>query len=87
MPIFRLLPFAIGRVLMRVPLSNPELIAILKRIIDTANRQHVAAGCWFGKRRQVVRTIRQGARLVVYSNDSVMLKETIDSSFAEFRKG
>jgi len=67
--------------------DHPDLIAALKRIIETANRQHVAAGCWFGKRRQVVRTIRQGARLVVYSNDSVMLKEAMDSSFDEFRKG
>jgi 2-keto-3-deoxy-L-rhamnonate aldolase RhmA len=46
----------------------------------------VAAGCWFGKLDQALRTIRQGARFVVYSNDAVLLKEAIEKSFAELRK-
>jgi 2-keto-3-deoxy-L-rhamnonate aldolase RhmA len=67
--------------------DSPELVSTLKKIIDIADRQHVAAGCWFGERHQAVRTIRQGARLVVYSNDSVMMKNAMDSAFDEFRKG
>ena len=63
--------------------DHPDFVALMKRVIDTADRQHVAAGCWFGKREQALRTIAQGARLVVYSNDSVLLKEAIAASFGE----
>src|SRR5262245_12832400 len=67
--------------------DHKDLIALLKRIIDTADRHHVAAGCWFGRPDQAVRTIRQGARLVVYSSDSGMLKDAMALAFGELRKG
>lgn len=67
--------------------DHKDLIAMLKKIIDTANRHHVAAGCWFGKTAQALRTIRQGARLVVYSNDSSMLKDAVTAAFGELKKG
>jgi 2-keto-3-deoxy-L-rhamnonate aldolase RhmA len=67
--------------------DNPELIAVLQRVIDTADKSHIAAGCWFGKPEQMLRTIRQGARLVVYSNDSSMLKDAMTAAFTQFRKG
>lgn len=67
--------------------DHPDFVALLKRIIETADRHHVAAGCWFGKRDQMLRTIGQGARLVVYSNESVLLKEAIAASFTELRGG
>ena len=67
--------------------DHPDLIAMLQRIIDVANRSHVAAGSWFGKRDQMVRTIKQGSRFVVYSNDGAMLRESIEHSFAQLRKG
>lgn len=67
--------------------DHPDFVALMKRVIDTADRKHVAAGCWFGQREQALRTIAQGARLVVYSNDSVLLKEAIASSFGELRGG
>lgn len=67
--------------------DHKDLIALLKKIIDTADRHHVAAGCWFGKLEQSVRTIKQGARLVVYSNDSSMMKDAMTAAFAEMRKG
>jgi 2-keto-3-deoxy-L-rhamnonate aldolase RhmA len=67
--------------------DHKDLIAILKKIIDTADRHHVAAGCWFGKTDQALRTIRQGARLVVYSNDSGMMRDAMIQSFGELRKG
>lgn len=67
--------------------DSPELIAMLKRIIDAADRRHIPAGCWFGKVEQQLRTIRQGARFVVYSNDSSMLKDAMEAAFARLRAG
>ncbi|MDZ4286781.1 MAG: aldolase/citrate lyase family protein [Prosthecobacter sp.] len=67
--------------------DHPDLIAMIQRIIDVADQKHVAAGCWFGKPEQALRTIRQGARFVVYSNDGVLLKEAINTSFTPLRKG
>lgn len=66
--------------------DNPEFLAILQQIIDTAAKYHVAAGSWFGKREQVVRSIKQGAKLIVYSNDSAMMRDAMDAAFTEFRK-
>jgi 2-keto-3-deoxy-L-rhamnonate aldolase RhmA len=67
--------------------DHPDLIDALQTIIDTANRRHVAAGCWFGKEEQALRTIRQGARLVVFSNDALLLKNAFSQSFDLLRKG
>jgi 2-keto-3-deoxy-L-rhamnonate aldolase RhmA len=66
--------------------EHPELVAIIKKIIDTADRHHVAAGCWFGKIEQAMRTVKQGARLVVYSNDTSMMRDAMDAAFARLRK-
>lgn len=66
--------------------DHPDLIAQLQRIIDTAARSHVSAGCWFGKRSQAERVIRQGARFIVYSNDGALLKEALEQSFAALRQ-
>lgn len=65
--------------------DHPDLIATLQKIIDIADRHHVAAGCWFGKREQMARTIRQGARFNVFSNDSTLLQESIRESFEALR--
>lgn len=67
--------------------DHPDLIAMLQRVIDTANRQHVAAGCWFGKAEQMIRTIQQGARFNVFSNDSTLLRNAFNESFTRIRKG
>ncbi len=66
--------------------DHPDLIAALDRIIKTAAARHVAAGCWFGKRDQMQRTIRQGARFNVFSNDGSLLKEALELSFRELRQ-
>lgn len=66
--------------------DSPELIAALQKIIDVANRRHIAAGCWFGKREQALRTIRQGARFICYSNDGAMLGEAMQQAFSQLRK-
>ena len=55
--------------------------------VELRDRRHVAAGCWFGKREQALRTMRQGARFVVFSNDGALLKEAIEQSFSALRKG
>jgi 2-keto-3-deoxy-L-rhamnonate aldolase RhmA len=67
--------------------DHPDLIAMLKRIIDAGDRHHIAAGCWFGKPEQALRTIRQGARFVVFANDGLMLQEAMAASFARLRQG
>jgi 2-keto-3-deoxy-L-rhamnonate aldolase RhmA len=66
--------------------DHPDLVAMLQQIIDTANMHHVAAGCWFGKIDQAIRTKQQGARLVVFSNDSLMLKNAMADSFTRLGK-
>jgi 2-keto-3-deoxy-L-rhamnonate aldolase RhmA len=67
--------------------DHPDLIKTLQRIIDTGSRHHIAAGCWFGRLDQMARTIRQGARFNVFSNDSSLLKESIQQSFSALRQG
>lgn len=67
--------------------DHPKLIAMMKKIIDIADRHHVAAGSWFGTTEQMLRTIRQGARLVVYSSDSGMMRDAMAAAFGEMRKG
>ena len=66
--------------------DHADLIATLQRVIETADRHHVAAGCWFGKREQMQRTMRQGARFNVFSNDSLLLKEALQEQFSQLRK-
>lgn len=67
--------------------DSPELIKMIQRVIDAADKRHIPAGCWFGKLEQQLRTIRQGSRFVVYSNDSSMLKDVMSATFGELRKG
>ncbi len=67
--------------------DHKDFIAILQRIIDTANAKHVAAGCWFGDETQALRTIRQGARLVVFSNDGLLFRNAISASFSKVKQG
>ena len=47
----------------------------------------IAAGCWLGERSQALRTIKQGARLVVFSNDGLMLQKAMAAEFQALRKG
>lgn len=66
--------------------DHPDLVAAVQKVIDIADRHHVAAGCWFAKTDQAQRTMRQGARLVVFSNDGVLIQDAIDASFKALRK-
>lgn len=67
--------------------DSSEFISVIQRIIDTGNRHHIPAGSWFGKTEQALRTIRQGARLVVYSNESSMMRDAMAAAFTQLRKG
>jgi 2-keto-3-deoxy-L-rhamnonate aldolase RhmA len=67
--------------------DHPEFIAMIQKVIDAGNRRHIPAGSWFGNAEQQLRTIRQGARFVVYSSDSNLLKEIISTTFGRLRKG
>jgi 2-keto-3-deoxy-L-rhamnonate aldolase RhmA len=65
--------------------DHADFVAIMKKIIDIAERHHVAAGSWFGTTAQQIRTIRQGARFVVYSNESAMMRDAMQVAFAQMR--
>ncbi|MEQ1826074.1 MAG: aldolase/citrate lyase family protein [Pirellula sp.] len=65
--------------------DSPEFISMIQRVIHAADRYHIAAGCWFGKAEQALRTKQQGARLVVYSNDSSILKDAVEQVFRRLR--
>lgn len=67
--------------------DNPELVAMIREIIQTAARHKVAAGSWFGTTEQALRTIRDGARLVVYGNDGLLMQQGMNSIFPELKKG
>lgn len=67
--------------------DHPDFVAQVQTVIDTAARYHIAAGSWFGTRDQALRTIRQGARLVVYSNDGVLLRDAMSEHFGALRRG
>ena len=61
--------------------DHPDLIKTLQRIIDIGKQHGVAAGSWFGTPEQARRTIRQGARFVVYGNDGLLLQQAMENVF------
>jgi len=67
--------------------DHPDFIAVLQRVIDTADRRHIPAGSWFGKTEQQLRAIKQGARFICHSNDSSLLKDVMTEVFGTLRKG
>ncbi|MDF1814328.1 MAG: hypothetical protein P1V20_19135 [Verrucomicrobiales bacterium] len=56
-------------------------------IIDTGKRHNLAARSWFGTPEQALRTIKQGARFMVYGNDGFHLTQAMDSVFPGLRTG
>lgn len=65
--------------------DHPDFVAIMKKIIDIAERRHVAAGSWFGTTAQQIRTLQQGARFVVYANETAMMRDAMNAAFTELR--
>ncbi|MEQ8788560.1 MAG: aldolase/citrate lyase family protein [Pirellulaceae bacterium] len=67
--------------------DNPDLVAAIGKIIATANKHGIAAGSWFGTTEQALRTIRQGARLVVYGSDGLLMQQAMQRVFGELKQG
>jgi len=67
--------------------DHPDLIANLQKVIDTGKKHGIAAGSWFGTPEQALRTIKQGARLVVYGNDGLLLQQAMENVFPKLKKG
>ena len=67
--------------------DHPDLVATIRRIIQTAAKHNVAAGSWFGTTEQALRTIRDGARLVVYGNDGLLLQQAMADIFPRLKTG
>ena len=66
--------------------DNPSLVATIQKIIKTADKHGVAAGSWFGTIEQAARTVRDGARLVVYGNDGLLMQQAMERVFGELKK-
>jgi len=67
--------------------DHPDLVATIKKIITTADKHGIAAGSWFGTTQQALRTIRDGARLVVYGNDGLLMQQAMERVYRELKQG
>ena len=67
--------------------DHPDLIDTIQQIIDIGAKHDIAAGSWFGTKEQALRTIRQGARFVVYGNDGLLLQQAMENVFPGLQKG
>ena len=67
--------------------DHPDLIATIQSVIDAGERHKIAAGSWFGTPEQALRTVRQGARFVVYGNDGLLLKQAMEGVFPALSEG
>jgi 2-keto-3-deoxy-L-rhamnonate aldolase RhmA len=54
--------------------DNPEFVAMIQRIIDTAEEHGVAAGVHFSKMEHSLRLIEQGGRFIAFSSDLRMIQ-------------
>lgn len=66
--------------------DSPEFIAIMQRIIDTAERHGVAAGAHLHKLEHSQRIIEQGARFIPYGSDHQFIGEGVRTLIQELRK-
>lgn len=65
--------------------DHPDLVAAIQKIIRVADKRGVAAGSWFGTTEQALRTIRQGARFVVYGNDGLLMQQAMETVFGDLQ--
>lgn len=65
--------------------DHPDFVAIMQRIIDTAERHGVAAGCHFHKLEHAQRLIAQGGRFIPYGSDHQFIGEGVRGFLAELR--
>ena len=57
--------------------DHPDFVAIMQRIIDTAAKHGVAAGCHFHKLEHSQRLIAQGGRFIPYGSDHQFIGEGV----------
>jgi 2-keto-3-deoxy-L-rhamnonate aldolase RhmA len=67
--------------------DHPDLVKMTQKIISTAAKHGIAAGSWFGEAVQQLRTIKQGARFVVYGSDGLLMQQGMEMIFGALRKG
>lgn len=67
--------------------DHPDLVAMIQKIINTGTKHGVAAGSWFGKTDQQMRTIKQGARFVVYGSDGLLMQNGMEMVFGALKQG
>ncbi len=67
--------------------DHPDLVANIQKVIDAGKKHGIAAGSWFGTTEQALRTIRQGARLVVYGNGGLLMQQAMESVFPKLKEG
>lgn len=63
--------------------DNPEFIAIIQKIIDTAEKHGIAAGAHYSKIEHAKRLVAQGARFIPYSSDLRLIQFGIPSFLEE----
>lgn len=65
--------------------DSPEFVDIMQRIIDTADRYGVAAGCHLHKLEHSQRLIKQGARFIPYGSDHQFIAEGVKGLLANLK--
>lgn len=66
--------------------DHPALVDMIQKIISTGTKHGIAAGSWFGKTDQQLRTIKQGARFVVYGSDGLLMQQGMEMVFGALRQ-
>jgi len=65
--------------------DNPEFIAAVQQIIDTAARHGIAAGAHYSRIEHAQRLIRQGARFIPYASDLRFIQHGLAETLIELR--
>lgn len=66
--------------------DHPDFIAIMQRIIDTAEAHGVAAGCHFSDLGPALRLIAQGGRFIPFSSDGRHLRAGMLQALAQLQQ-
>jgi len=66
--------------------DHPDFVAVMQRIIDTAEAHGIAAGCHFSDLGPALRLIEQGGRFVPFSTDGRQMRWGITESLAQLQQ-
>jgi 4-hydroxy-2-oxoheptanedioate aldolase len=67
--------------------DSPDFVAMIQRIVDTAERHGVAAGVHFSSLDHATRLIEQGGRFIAFSSDLRMIQEGAEELVATLGGG